>query len=256
MTPVDQPSLHRSGPTPRGTLLFWAAVTASMMLAVHLAVFALDASAFAAFALFAAGVAVLWWRIPTDYPHTRFGACNAVTLLRAGLGATLVTPLISAAPMTPQAEVWANEAWAIEAWAVVLIALVALLLDGVDGLLARRSGLSSSYGARFDMEVDAALSLILMAHVLMDGTVGPYVVVLGIMRYLFIGASVFVPWLSAPLPERFGRKLVCVIQVAALIVLQIPVLPVSLVHVIAIGASLALLWSFGRDTFWLWRHRS
>ena len=246
MTPIDRTSVDESGLAPRGALLLAALVTASMMLAVHLAFFTIDTTAIVAFAVFAAGVALLWWRIPTDYPHSRFGACNTVTLLRAGLGATLLTPLFTAAPLTHS----------IEAWAVVLIALMALLLDGVDGLLARRSGLSSAYGARFDMEVDAALSLILMLHVLFDGTVGSYVIVLGIMRYLFIGASLLLPWLSADLPERFGRKLVCVLQVAALIALQVPVLPEPAAHLIAGGTTLALLWSFGRDTLWLRRHRS
>ena len=34
-------------------------------------------------------------------------------------------------------------------------------LDGVDGWLARRSGIASAFGARFDMEIDALLILVL-----------------------------------------------------------------------------------------------
>jgi len=62
--------------------------------------------------------------------------------------------------------------------------------------------------------------------------------------------------LQALLAERFGRKLVCVVQVAALIALQVPVLPIVLAQWIAVGAVAALLWSFGRDTLWLWRHKT
>jgi phosphatidylglycerophosphate synthase len=36
-----------------------------------------------------------------------------------------------------------------------------LALDGLDGWLARRFGLASAYGARFDMEVDGFLILVL-----------------------------------------------------------------------------------------------
>ncbi|MFU8863450.1 MAG: CDP-alcohol phosphatidyltransferase family protein [Rhodobacterales bacterium] len=216
------------------------------MLVLHLAVFGLGPEALLAFALFGAGSAFLWLRLPVDYPHTRFGACNAVTLLRAGLAACLLTPLLTPSPT----------GGSLEEWSIVLLALAALALDGVDGLLARRSGLLSAYGARFDMEVDAGLSLILTLHLLADDTLGPYVILLGIMRYVFIAASVPFPWLAAPLPERFGRKVVCVVQVAALIALQVPLLPVALAQWMAFGAVAALLWSFGRDTLWLWRHKT
>lgn len=245
MTPMADTQIAPQGMAPRQALLLWAAVTLGVMVLLHLYVFGLQGAAFAAFAVFTVGTAVLWWRIPTDYPHMRLGACNAVTLLRAGLGASLLTPLITDLPVQGS----------LEHWGVILVAIAALSLDGVDGFLARRSGLSSAYGARFDMEVDAALSLILMLHVLVAGIAGPYVIVLGVMRYVFIAASYRLPWLDAPLPPSFARKLVCVGQVAALIALQLPVLPSEAAHSIALLASLALMWSFGRDIFWLWRHR-
>ncbi|GAA4940924.1 hypothetical protein GCM10023238_03240 [Streptomyces heliomycini] len=44
---------------------------------------------------------------------------------------------------------------------------VALILDGVDGKVARRTGTSTPLGARFDMEVDAFLILVLSVYVSM-----------------------------------------------------------------------------------------
>ena len=230
---------------PRTALMLYAIATMGVMLALHMGLFGVQAETWVAFLVFALGVVFLWRKLPTDYPHHRFGACNGVTLLRAGLGASLLTPLLISDPV----------AGSFGAWAIVGVALVVLALDGVDGMLARRSGLSSAYGARFDMEVDAALSLILSLHVLVNGIVGPVVLLLGVMRYLFVAAAVALPWMSAPLPQRFGRKLVCVVQVSALIALLVPVLPLTVAPWIAGGAVLALLWSFGRDTLWLWRHR-
>ncbi|MGR3588863.1 MAG: CDP-alcohol phosphatidyltransferase family protein [Paracoccaceae bacterium] len=230
---------------PRTGLLLGFSATLAVMCGLHVVLFPAEPEAFFAFALFITGSLLLWVKLPVHYPHPQFGACNTVTLLRAGLGASLLTPLLTGDTATAP----------IGDWAVVVISACALSLDGVDGWLARRSGLASAYGARFDMEVDAALALILALHAFADGMVGPIVLVLGLMRYAFVASSYSFSWLSAPLPDRFGRKLVCVVQIAALIALQLPLLHEALAQWIAFGAALALIWSFGRDTIWLWRHR-
>ena len=49
--------------------------------------------------------------------------------------------------------------------ALVALAVVALVLDAVDGWVARRTGTTSPLGARFDMEVDAFLILVLSVYV-------------------------------------------------------------------------------------------
>ena len=230
----------------RSGLAVATAVTLGAMVLVHLTLFAADKMALASMGLVLLGAVVLWDKLPRHYPHPRFGACNTVTLLRAGLGATLLTPLLLQGDGLDTAQ----------SWAIVLVATLALTLDGVDGWLARRDGLTSNFGARFDMEVDAALAFILSLLALADGTVGPVVLVLGLMRYAFVAASWALPWIAAPLPEKTGRKVVCVIQIAALIVLQAPIVTGHLALSIASGAAVALIWSFGRDILWLWRHRS
>ncbi len=232
---------------PRLGLLVWATGTVLAMQAVNMGVFdAANLAGLPALGLFAAGVMLLWRQLPAHYPHARFGSCNGVTLFRAGLGASLLTPLLSGDA--------GQAAWG--GWAVALVALFALLLDGVDGWLARRQGLTSGFGARFDMEIDAALALMLALHAFADGMGGVVVLTLGVMRYVFVAASWVLPWMAAPLPDKFGRKVVCVIQIAALIALQVPILGSGAALGIAWGAVAALLWSFGRDTLWLWRHRS
>lgn len=232
---------------PRLGLLVWATGTVLAMQAVNMGVFdAANLAGLPALGLFAAGVMLLWRQLPAHYPHPRFGSCNGVTLFRAGLGASLLTPLLSGDA--------GQAAWG--GWAVALVALFALLLDGVDGWLARRQGLTSGFGARFDMEIDAALALMLALHAFADGMGGVVVLTLGVMRYVFVAASWVLPWMAAPLPDKFGRKVVCVIQIAALIALQVPILGSGAALGIAWGAVAALLWSFGRDTLWLWRHRS
>lgn len=177
------------------------------------------------------------WR---HYPHDRLGGCNVVTLLRASLIAGVAAVLTEPA----------------QGWALAVVAAVALALDGVDGKLARASGLVSDFGARFDMEVDSIFAFVMALIVWLSGTVGAWVLVLGVMRYLWVAAGWVLPWLNGPLPEQvMRRKTVCVIQIAALAALLTPALTGQAASAVAAVASAALLWSFGSDVVWLWRRR-
>ena len=91
-----------------------------------------------------------------------------------------------------------------------LLAAVALVLDAVDGRVARRTGTASPLGARFDMEVDAFLILVLSVYV--ARSVGPWVLAIGAARYAFVAAGWLLPWLRGPAPPRYWRKVVAAIQ--------------------------------------------
>ncbi|GGN16167.1 membrane protein [Lentzea pudingi] len=133
---------------------------------------------------------------------------------------------------------------------VVTLAAVALSLDWVDGQVARRTGTSSALGARFDMEVDAFLILVLSAYVAVH--MGPWVLAIGLMRYVFVAASWRLRWMNAPLPASYARKVVAAVQGIFLVVAASGLLPFAAVLV---GLALAsLVWSFGRDVLWLWNN--
>ncbi|SFJ13942.1 CDP-alcohol phosphatidyltransferase family protein [Jannaschia pohangensis] len=185
------------------------------------------------------GAVALWAMGPLGYPHRTFGAPNSITFLRLALLCVLSVALLRAGMLTQMG------------YAVFGIAVLALSLDGLDGWLARRNGLSTAFGARFDMEVDAALACMLSLILLMAGRVGIEVLILGFSRYAFLLAGIWLTWLRAPLPERFGRKVVCVLQIGALCVLVLPGLPPLLAKVISLGAAGLLTWSFGRDVLYL-----
>lgn len=195
----------------------------------------------AALLLFTASVALGAVFLSRSYPHERLGACNAVTQLRAALASALLMPILAPGMMASDA---------FDA-AVIGLALLALALDGLDGWLARRSGLVSGFGARFDMEVDAAFALLLAVLVLRLDKAGPWVLVLGAIRYAFVLAQLALPWLGGALPERFSRKAVCVLQIAVLILLLAPPVAPPLSTLLAAVATLALIWSFARDIRWL-----
>lgn len=137
---------------------------------------------------------------------------------------------------------------------LVPLAASALALDAVDGLVARRTGTASPLGARFDMEVDASLILVLSIHV--STALGPWVLAIGAMRYVFLAASRVAPWLNAPLPPSRARKIVAAAQGIALLVAASELLPPSPTAAVVALALAALLWSFGRDVRWLRRTSS
>jgi phosphatidylglycerophosphate synthase len=136
---------------------------------------------------------------------------------------------------------------------LVALAIVALVLDGADGQVARRTGTATALGARFDMEVDAFLALVLSVYV--ARSMGGWVLTIGVMRYAFVAAVWVLPWMRGLLPPRFWRKVVAATQGIVLVVAAAGVLPRPLV-VAALMATLAMLVeSFGRDVRWLWQHR-
>ena len=128
--------------------------------------------------------------------------------------------------------------------------VVALILDAVDGQVARRTGTATVLGARFDMEVDAFLILVLSVYV--ARSVGAWVLAIGVMRYAYLVATWAWCWMRASPPPRYWRKVVAAVQGVVLVVVAADVLPEPL-EVAAVVVALALLVeSFGRDVAWLW----
>ncbi|WP_461000339.1 CDP-alcohol phosphatidyltransferase family protein [Streptomonospora sediminis] len=172
------------------------------------------------------------------------GPADAVTLVRAGLTAgvaALVGQGLAGPGPAPSA-------------LLAALAAVALALDAVDGAVARRTGTESALGARFDMEVDALLILVLSVHVAVS-VLGWWVLAIGAMRYVFAAAGRAVPRLRGELPPSRARKAVAALQGAVLAAAASGLLPPSAAAA-ATGFALALLvWSFGRDTAGLLRRR-
>jgi phosphatidylglycerophosphate synthase len=135
--------------------------------------------------------------------------------------------------------------------ALVTLSTVALVLDAVDGPVARRTGTATPLGARFDCEVDAFLILLLSIYVSQD--YGGWVLVIGAARYALLLAGWLIPWLAAPLPPRYWGKVVAAVQGIVLTVAASGLLD-RLTGMIAVAAALLLLAeSFGRNVIWLYR---
>lgn len=102
-------------------------------------------------------------------PGGHFGAANCVTALRL-----LLVGVLSVLPRATSGT-----------WLGSLVLLI-LLLDGVDGWLARRHRTSSAFGAHFDMEVDAFLVLTTSSMLWLSQRCGAWVLTAGILRYAYV----------------------------------------------------------------------
>ena len=178
-----------------------------------------------------------------NHPFARYGPANQITTLRAVLVA-LVAGLIGE-PRLPVVGVWA-----------VGLSVIVAMLDGIDGWLARRSRMASDFGARFDMEVDAALIMALAILAWRHDKAGAWVVLSGLLRYLFVAAGWWWQWLQRPLPPVRRRQAICVVQILVLIVVMMPAVTPPISTVLSVVALGALCYSFLIDILWLWRqHR-
>jgi phosphatidylglycerophosphate synthase len=178
-------------------------------------------------------------------PLARFGPANRITLARG----VLISLVAGAIPVA--AGIGASVAWALFA-----AALLALLLDGIDGWLARRARVSSGYGAAFDHNVDTIAIAVLAVLVWRLGEVGGWILLAGALRPAYVLAGLAIPALAAPLPPSGRRRAVCAVQTATLVACLAPVLSPPLTSFAAGGSLALLIFSFAVDTVWSLRSRT
>jgi phosphatidylglycerophosphate synthase len=190
--------------------------------------------------IFAVGALLVRAYLPAHHPFPDFGAANTVTLVRAALVALLAALVGEHAAVAPLA--------------ATVITMDVIVLDGVDGWLARRTRMSSRFGARFDMETDAVLVAVLAVLVWQFGKAGVWVLLSGAMRYLFAAAGAIVPLLRRPLPSGYRGKTIAVIQMLALVVALAPWSSTNVAVRVAAAGLGCLTLSFLLDIVWLVRH--
>ncbi len=171
--------------------------------------------ALAGLALFAGLLFAVERGLATHHPHPRVGTANRITLVRAAIACLIAARAIEPAPLG-----------APERWLLAAVAGAALMLDGADGWAARRQGLASAFGARFDLEVDAFGILVLAMTVVKAQAAPCWVLGIGGMRYLYLAAALAVPLLRRPLPPRriadLRRKTIAVVQSIGLLIALVP----------------------------------
>jgi phosphatidylglycerophosphate synthase len=169
----------------------------------------------------------------------RFGPANAVTATRSML-IGLVTAIVATSVTQP-----------ISVPLLIGLVVPALALDAVDGWVARRTRTATPLGARFDMEADAFLILVLSVYDVR--IVGGWILAIGLMRYAFVAAGWLFPWMRATVPFRYWSKVVAAVCGITLAAIATGLLPSPVDVVVGAVALGLLIESFGRDVVWLIR---
>jgi phosphatidylglycerophosphate synthase len=194
----------------------------------------------AGLALFSGLLVALARLLVGNHPYPRLGAANRITLARAGVACLIASRAIDLASLGT-----------VERWVLVTLAGAALLLDGTDGWAARRQGLASAFGARFDMEVDAFAIAVLAITVVKAAAVPYWVLAIGAMRYLYLAAGCIFPVLRRAPPARAfadrRRKTIAVVQSLALLVALAPATPPRWASAMCALALALLAYSFAAD---------
>jgi phosphatidylglycerophosphate synthase len=180
----------------------------------------------------------------STYPHDRLGLCNVVTATR-GAGICSLAGLV-----------FVPGALDALGWVLVMLAAITLALDGLDGWLARRSGLRSDFGARFDVESDVAFAMVLALLAWQADKAGLWFVALGVLRPAFLAAGLVWPALRISLPDAYRRKAMAAMQMTVQVVLLAPIVAPPASALIAAALLVAMILSFAADIRWqIHQHR-
>jgi phosphatidylglycerophosphate synthase len=228
----------------RSALATSAVALAALLAAASIARAALPISALvpvAASGVFALVMLIAVGGLSRHHPFDRFGPANQVSTVRAALVSLAAS--LALEPALPAV-----------AGAAAIVSLGATALDWLDGRMARQSGMASVFGARFDLEIDALLIMILAVLAWRHGKAGPWVLFSGLLRYVFVAAAWIWPWLERPLEPSRRRQTICVVQVVGLIATILPVVSRPWSDLAAAATLAALAGSFLVDILWLRRH--
>jgi phosphatidylglycerophosphate synthase len=125
--------------------------------------------------------------------------------------------------------------------------LAAFVLDAIDGVVARRYGCASEFGAMFDGETDSALILVLGLVLWLRLGFAAWVLVPGTLRYVYLVCLALVPpGRAKPWRSRLGRL---AFLIGGALLLAAVVAPGLAGTVSAAVASLILCASFGYSFF-------
>lgn len=163
-------------------------------------------------------------------PAGGFGPANLVTLLRLLL---VLLPMALLPRLSTET--------------LLAAFLAAFVLDAIDGLIARRFGCASEFGAIFDGETDSALILVLGLVLWLRQGFAAWVLLPGTLRYVYLVCLALVPpGRAKPWRSRLGRL---AFLIGGVLLLAAIVAPGPAGTVSAAVASLILCASFGYSFF-------
>ena len=172
---------------------------------------------------------------------TRLGAATQLTLLR-GLLVSVAVGFVPVAPVGPVR------------WVPAALYAAAAMCDRFDGMVARRLGQATPFGARLDEAMDALGLLAAPAVAVAWGRLPPWYLLLGAAYYLFHAAIWLRHRLALPVHlekvvRRQSTRVFAGLQMTLVSVALAPVIPLEVTTVAATLLMLPTLTFFARDWF-------
>lgn len=138
----------------------------------------------------------------------------------------------------------------IPAWVSLALGIVVLILDGLDGYLARKFDDTTDFGAYLDMETDTFFVCLFCTYYYLNEQLGGWVLAVGYMRYIYVGLILLFKLQGRKEKSTRFAKTIAVILFSAL--LMPLVLPSFLYQPAMIIATVLVLYSFGLSFIGLW----
>ena len=122
------------------------------------------------------------------------------------------------------------------------LALFSVIIDGLDGYIARKFNQKSTFGLFFDMETDAFYVMVITSIIFMEGMFGFWLVIVGYLRYLYGTLSLFIRVYERESTRTKFRSIIAGIFFVA--ILSPFILPPNIHFPVVITASTLLVFSF------------
>jgi len=129
---------------------------------------------------------------------------------------------------------------------IIGLSILFILLDCLDGWLARKNGEETAFGAFFDKETDAYFMLVLCLLLVLGGRTETWILSIGFFRYGFV---VLVYFFGTNIQQEKKTRRARHVFTAVMIILLALFLPIQTIEKpLAVTALLLLFISFGSDT--------
>ena len=136
------------------------------------------------------------------------------------------------------------------------MALISLILDGIDGLLARCLYQVTEFGEYFDQEADTIFMIVLVLSLYFNYDSTIIIFLIPLYRYLFLLMQKKYRWMKRKLTDSFRRKFICLMTILILILCHLEFLGEALIMNLPILAIFIITFSFVKDIIWLYERKN
>jgi phosphatidylglycerophosphate synthase len=139
---------------------------------------------------------------------------------------------------------------------IIILSTLSLIMDGLDGFIARKYNLVSKFGEIIDQESDNFLMLVISISLYLNKDIGLYVFLIPLYRYIFLASMKKYDWLKKTLPISQFRKIACVLTIILMIMSQDVYIDYENTVFLVILSLFIITFSFSKDIIWLYRNKN